>query len=131
MKINEHSFENLLSMERVEWQALRQQVGDQVVKALEGCEHITATGHSIGAALAAVLSAKEKSLRFEAFREVFQWEHSDRGVQQPLGAAIYITYIGIRGRSRITMGQNVAWYGRPPDVGCRGKRLYASDDPAS
>lgn len=60
MKINEHSFENLLSMERVEWQALRQQVGDQVVKALEGCEHITATGHSIGAALAAVLSAQKE-----------------------------------------------------------------------
>lgn len=76
-------------------QVFREQMGDKVIDALKGCEHITVTGHSIGAALAAV----------------FQWEHLDREMQQ------------------ITMGQNVAWYGKPPDVGCRGKRLYSIDDP--
>eukprot|EP00913_Durusdinium_trenchii_P033613 g31465.t2 len=77
------------------YEAMRSQIGDQVTTALKGCEHITVTGHSIGAALAAV----------------FQWEHMDLNIQQ------------------ITMGQNVAWYGEPPDVGCRGKRLYSIDDP--
>lgn len=77
------------------YEVFREQIGDKVIDALKGCEHITITGHSIGAALAAV----------------FQWEHLDREMQQ------------------ITMGQNVAWYGKPPDVGCRGKRLYSIDDP--
>jgi len=77
------------------YEVFRDQIGDKVMKALEDCEYITVTGHSIGAALAAV----------------FQWEHLDRNMQQ------------------ITMGQNVAWYGTPPDVGCRGRRLFSIDDP--
>ncbi|CAJ1434918.1 unnamed protein product [Effrenium voratum] len=77
------------------YEDFRAQVGSKVVEALQGCEHVTITGHSIGAALAAA----------------FQWEHLERNMQQ------------------ITVGQNTAWFGAPPDVGCRGKRLYKEDDP--
>mmetsp|Transcript_38595 Transcript_38595/g.86282 ORF Transcript_38595/g.86282 Transcript_38595/m.86282 type:complete len:240 (+) Transcript_38595:47-766(+) len=46
-----------------------------------------------------------------ALASVFQWEHLDMKISQ------------------ITMGQNLAWFGKPPDVGCRGRRLYSSEDP--
>jgi len=46
-----------------------------------------------------------------ALASVFQWEHLERGIFQ------------------LTMGQNVAWFGQPPDVSCRGKRLYGDQDP--
>lgn len=46
-----------------------------------------------------------------AMSSVFQWEHDKLPIEQ------------------ITIGQNPAWFGTPPDVGCRGKRIVSEIDP--
>lgn len=46
-----------------------------------------------------------------ALSGLWQWEQREKPIFQ------------------ITVGQNGAWFGPPPDVGCRGRRLYIEDDP--
>ncbi|CAE7261861.1 unnamed protein product [Symbiodinium natans] len=77
------------------YKVFRSQIGLDVRAALSECTEVYVTGHSIGAAMAAV----------------FQWENLERRISQ------------------ITMGQNLAWFGTPPDVGCRGRRLFSDQDP--
>lgn len=46
-----------------------------------------------------------------AMASLWQWERLEMPIQQ------------------ITIGQNPAWFGTPPDVGCRGKRIVSEEDP--
>lgn len=46
-----------------------------------------------------------------AMASLWQWERLEKPIQQ------------------ITIGQNPAWFGMPPDVGCRGKRIVSEEDP--